>query len=257
MNRFIVFTDIDDTLMTTPRKLTSSEGLAPGAVRPDGKVTSYREPQHQALWDHLVSKADVAIPVTARSLETYRRLTLAFHAEAVLDFGATVLTTNGLPDTDWLEKMQAQSAKRQTASLLATLQGELVAALKLPPAQLTTELRVSPEGVPCFLNFRFSVADKPLGAATVLRWLKAQELRSDVYLHESDRDVTLLPLHVSKRAAVQHVIAHYGYQDDLRIGMGDSLSDVPFMQECHFHVLPTPSRAAASLGGIAYLESTR
>lgn len=257
MNRLIVFTDIDDTLMTTPRKLTSTEGLPPGAVRPDGKITSYLAPQHQALWNHLVRKADVAIPVTARSLEAYRRLTLAFHAEAVLDFGATILNAKGLPDKDWLEQMQDQSAKRQTASLLATLQGELVSALELSPTQLTTELRVSPEGIPCFLNFRFSVADKPLGAAVILRWLKAQELRSDVTLHESDRDVTLLPLHVSKRAAVQHVIAHYGYQDDLRVGMGDSLSDVPFMQECHFHVLPTSSRAAASLGGIAYLESTR
>lgn len=248
--RLVIFTDIDDTLMTTPRKLAATEGLLPGSVRPDGTVTSYRTPEQVALWDSILRKADAVIPVSARSAQAYGRLQLSFAAESVLDFGGTVYDASGNLDVEWARNMMRLSDEHRTRPLFEHIEARLAPQLAAQP-----ELRVSANDQPCFLNFRFrSSLEKAIGREVLRTFLCEEGLNGHLHFHETDRDVTLLPLHVSKQAAVRHVINKYGYTDALRIGMGDSLSDAHFMQACHFQLVPSDSRAALALGQAAAEE---
>lgn len=246
-----IFTDIDDTLMSTPRKLGDIDNLLPASVRPDGTATSYQTAEQAALWAVLARLEAPVIPVSARSPAAFQQLRLSFKAEAILDFGGSVYDAHGSLDSDWSQQLASLHEEHRTRQLL----GEIKAAMaELLAAK--TELRLTEEGLPCFLNFRFPASILQAVGREVLRtWLDNEGLADQFSYHETDRDITLLPWHVSKRAAVQHVIAKYGYSDTLRLGIGDSLSDAPFMQACHFQVLPSNSRAALALGAAASRES--
>ena len=58
-------------------------------------------------------------------------------------------------------------------------------------------------------------------------------------------NLALVPRFLGKERAVRHVIRHHlGPEPVLTLGMGDSLSDIPFLSACDFSVVPTASQLA-------------
>src|SRR4051794_419713 len=98
--RTYVFLDLDDTILQTRLKCPPGEPLHPAAYRRDGSPLSFMTGRQQALLGLLTRGASV-IPTTARNLDAFRRVGLAFPHLAILDFGGVVLLPDGTPDPAW------------------------------------------------------------------------------------------------------------------------------------------------------------
>jgi hypothetical protein len=64
--------------------------------------------------------------------------------------------------------------------------------------------------------------------------------------HRNDNNIALLPPWLGKQNAVAHVLPRLRarFPDARLIGIGDSLTDAPFMRICDFAMLPTHSQLA-------------
>lgn len=66
----------------------------------------------------------------------------------------------------------------------------------------------------------------------------------DGVIHHNDRNLAFLPSYASKERAVAHLMAiiearlNSAGREALFIGVGDSVSDLPFMKRCHFALTP-------------------
>lgn len=236
--RLIVFTDIDDTLMQTARKLPETGSLAVGARSRDGSASSFMTAKQAALWALLDGKADRIIPVTARSSDALSRVALPFLHEAVVDFGATILRPDGTRDQAWHGQLLEESKRQRTMAVFEQLKADITR--RYGARLLKTELRVC-DALPCFVSFR-TAADCAALQFDVEQALEAEACRADYYLHVTDRDVTVLPYFISKSRAVAHLVTAHGYHNDLTLGFGDSLTDLPFMAQCDFMAMPPSSR---------------
>src|SRR5688572_14802692 len=102
--RCLAFVDLDDTLFSSARKQNDPQGLVPAALLSSGDVVSYSNPAQRGLQCMLACAQEV-IPVTARSLEAYRRVLLKFAGRAIVSYGATMLLADGSVDREWARRV--------------------------------------------------------------------------------------------------------------------------------------------------------
>lgn len=242
-----LFTDIDDTWMSTSRKVTPHARATIGATRPDGKPGSFMSPAQVELYSVLSAAAASVIPVTARSPEALKRVRLAFNEGAIVDFGATLLGADGEVDEAWRSQMALLAQTLGTAQVLDDLQGRMLQhKLHVKPEQRVTA------GIPAFVNFRGAPGCSARVRAAVEQVLCEMGQRAAVYLHVTDRDVTVLPKSVTKGNAVRYLIEQRGWSQDVLLGCGDSLSDCSFLAEMGFSLLPKDTRAHTALTQAAW-----
>lgn len=243
-----LLTDIDDTLMSTGRKVPEALRAVVGAVAPNGEPSSFQTPKQRMLWDLFVKAADSIVPVSARSPKALARMALPMKDGAIADFGATVLHVDGSVDQVWYAQMQKLAADREFGDikffemLASFIEGSA-------PTEVKVELRAI-EGMAAFVNFRGAPGSAPAVRESVEIFMAVHVPLTDYYLHVTDRDVTVLPSFVSKCRAAAYLIEQRGWQNDLLLGAGDSLSDSPFLAGLDFALLPTNSRAFKALMGV-------
>jgi hypothetical protein len=231
--------------------LASLANASVGAASPSGEPTSFCTPEHQALWAWL-SKADWVIPVTARSARTFAHVALPFSKARVFDFGGTVTLDGETPDAEWADRIHKQRAAMGGDCLLAKIEAALHNVLSAE--LLKKDIRLNSAGLACFLHYRFDASMRQQQAVLVRETLREFDWAQYVYLHETDRDITILPRYVRKDAAVRYLIERLHLGGHLRVGLGDSLSDVGFLSTCHFMVSPTDSRITEALHRLATQE---
>ncbi|MFU7617224.1 hypothetical protein ACNAPE_28765, partial [Klebsiella pneumoniae] len=103
MNKPVVFSDLDDTLFQTRRKMVDELALEPfrtGALDRSLTPRSFMTEEQAMLVDWLLEHADL-IPVTARGTEEISRVQIPFRSWAVTTHGAVILRPDGTPDSDW------------------------------------------------------------------------------------------------------------------------------------------------------------
>lgn len=230
MNSNLVFTDLDDTIMSTARKQAALETCTPASVTKEGITSGWQNPKQAALWTWLQSFGEV-VPVTARTRDSLARVSLPFSDHAIWCHGASV-QISGQEDAGWHAQSQALFADMHSV---------------WPKIQAATE------SLPSFAGARFSQVNDPDFGPTQLDIMLpgvsknadflsqiAQDICGDrAWMHVQYDRLTLLPEGIRKERAVAHMI------DILRpmmsIGVGDSLSDVPFIGVCDVAVMPTAS----------------
>ena len=234
-----VFTDIDDTLMTTARKLAAEHRVQVGAVGKNGAPLSYCSAQHVALFSMLQAMAsEPPIAVTARSADALRRVQLPMNSQAVVDFGATVLDASGAVDPEWASVM-ARARDRALERVLLQCAAHVASRFELAH----TETRMTPTGL-AFINLR---AGSQVPGVTMALEQALGEFGEAVTYHLTDRDVAILPAYVNKGCAAQYLVQKNQWANDVLLACGDSLSDMAFMQHAHFALTPNPSRLMAHL----------
>ncbi len=105
--------DLDDTLYQTRHKCgeTPETDLQTAATHPDGSSLSFTTPQQRELFRQFNAFGTV-IPVTARNLESFRRVQLQFQSYVVLDFGAAILNSTGELVGDWDHQIRPEISAR-------------------------------------------------------------------------------------------------------------------------------------------------
>lgn len=263
----VVFADLDDTLFQTLRKLpdyqANSTALVAATRNTKGEPHSYSTPAQWQMLKLLLDSGACLIPVTGRNVTAYQRLDFwqsspppnawphsfarwPFDSWQVLDHGLTLLSANGEPELTW----QAQVNQH-----LAPLQERL--------QQLGEQLRPQAEALGCRLSLHTNASGQPFmwvikhpsAAPEPLRqlqqaWHHALADSDDLQVIANSNNLSLLPRHVGKAQAVNYLRQHYFANSLLTVGLGDSISDLPFLQEVDFAITPSKGQLLRALQGI-------
>ena len=238
--RIVCFLDLDDTLFQTEPKCPPGAPLRPAARRRDGTPLSYMSDRQHTLFETL-RRAATIIPVTARNLDAFRRVDLPFHDIAILDFGGVVLLADGTLDRSWDAQVRPR-ARDVAGDLRAHLQAvERLIAQELLGAYARV---IADFDMPLYLVIKHPQGDvaklEPIRAALV----EAADPER-YFVHCNDNNLSLVPRFLGKERAVQHVLErHLGTDPVLTIGMGDSLTDVGFLDLCDYSLWPRASQIA-------------
>lgn len=230
----IVFLDLDDTIMQTRPKCPGGGRLQPAAHRPDGTALSFMTERQVALLAILKSSATV-IPATARNLDAFRRVRLAFPSLAVLDFGGVILRADETADPCWdaIVRPQAKEVGPELHDALKMVRNFSACRGLGVNARLITDFEM-----PLYL-----VLKHPHGNADALETVRREHWNSidqeRFFVHCNGNNLTLVPRFLGKERAVRHILDyHVDSASVLTVGMGDSLSDAPFLAMCDYALLP-------------------
>lgn len=240
-----VFLDLDDTIFQTRHKCLSvpEEQLTTAAIHPDGSSLSFTTPQQREMLSQLHMLGTV-IPVTARNLESFRRVQLVFSDIVVLDFGAAVVLPSGELDLDWDNQIRP----------MVTEQGRQLENIcqhwKQISDRLSLGLRI--RVISDFEMPLYVVAKHPEGQVERLQelWQHAQAEfpGEEFFVHHNDNNLSVVPSCISKRSAVEYLLnGPLNESPRLVIGAGDSLSDAEFLSLCDFSLIPGNSQLMRTL----------
>lgn len=209
-----LFADIDDTLMSTDRKVSEAPRAIVCAEDTTGTPSSHQSTKQQALWDLLAKGADSIVPTSARSPAALARMQLPTADGAITDFGATILLPSGSVDCLWAERMRSNASERKDEVFLAKLAAYVK---KRASFEVLIEERRTNSGVLAFVNFRGA----PGSSAHVRKWVDGvigdHDMYGEYYLHVTDRDLTVLPSFVTKERAVSYMVAARCWRQPVRL----------------------------------------
>jgi hypothetical protein len=199
------------------------------------------------------------IPVTARSSAAFSRVHLDFGTQrAILANGAVILNDQGIADPDWLAHTAqiGRSAEALLLDMMALITNEFGAAAR--------SWIVEEYGAPVYFCVKMNAtdaADVQSGITAAAELLASRFDLSGLQQHANGNNLSFTPLGISKREACRHLISGIrgGSKGGIRgplIGIGDSLTDLPFMGLCDFIMAPSGSQIAGLMaqmnaGGLA------
>ena len=231
-----MFTDLDDTLFQTRRKVPErrDDELTVASRLVDGSPSGLATPEQRALL--ALFDGCTVVPVTARSREALARVDVAA-APAVCANGGCVLDADGRVDAAW------HALLRERAGAAGACVDDVFALVDGACAGLDVRRWVVAEaGLGLYVVAK---ANAPgAGDLDALHGSLAGALPAGWRVHVNDNNLALLPPWLAKRDAVAHLLprllaAHPGAAV---IGVGDSLSDAGFMDLCHYALAPTGSQ---------------
>jgi hypothetical protein len=234
MTRIISLVDLDDTLFQTLRKCpldVPAEKLTPIGFQPDGTPLSFATPRQFAFINWLV-ETTLFVPVTARSLDALKRVKLPFDG-AICAHGGMILGGDGTADRSWEAYIRAEA--RTYALEIKALAAALVGAAK--ESGEPVHVRVQCEGdVELYPLARHETADEAA----------LQQLPEGWTDHRNSNVIAFLPPFLGKQHAVAYVLPtlRARFPDAMVLGIGDSITDAPFMGLCDFAMTPKKSQLA-------------
>jgi hypothetical protein len=228
--RLVAFVDLDDTLFHS----TALDGAEVVARSADGSPGGFMEPQRRAFFEWLRS-AGAVVPTTGRNTTAYRRVELGFEDWAICSFGGVLLEPGGGVCRSWRDRV---------APLAGPVADTLAA---LPPLCAEPGVRsrvIEDDGMPLYLSVKTERgAEAPLtGIGARLR-----EAAPGWWLHHNGHNLALFPPWLGKEHAVRWLRAEVFGPEAWAVGVGDSLSDAPFLAACDWAITPAGSQILRTL----------
>lgn len=246
----VFLTDLDDCMFQTIRKCPADvphDQLIPLGFAKDGSPLSYATPRQKAFLDWMLASGEV-IPVTARSLDATRRVDIPY-TRAIAANGGVMLGHDGKPDEAWTAGLMAEAAPfaddlrelHRRAGIIAERNG----------ADVRTWV-VEEDGVPCYLVIKNNVEDVPQLHAIGAELRKGMPF--DWTYHANGNNVAITPPHIGKARAVSKLIPMLREEKPgcTIIGIGDSITDGPFMELCDMAMCPSKSQIGRVMFGSAH-----
>ena len=241
MGQCIYLTDLDDTLFRSFNKHPQGESLTRVTTATNGHH-GHMNPAQRGLLAALRATGAV-IPVTARSTDAFSRVHLDFGTRrAILANGAVILNDEGIADPDWL----AHTAQigRSAESLLL----EMSALIGVELGAAARSWIVEEYGAPVYFCVKMNASgaeEVQSGICAAAELLASRFDLSGLQQHVNGNNLSFTPIGISKRQACRHLIDHIkGSSGAPLIGIGDSLTDLPFMGLCDFIMTPSRSQIA-------------
>jgi hypothetical protein len=241
--RAIALVDLDDTLFQTLRKCppdVPAERLTPLGFARDGTPLSFATPRQMRLIEWL-SETAWLVPVTARSRDALMRARLPFTA-AVCAHGGVIIGEGGEVDAQWHVYAASQAARYQGE--LEALCARIVAEARRKVTKL--RVRVLQEGeLGLYVLAKHEDVDEAALHAVIDAI--AGEVPAGWTIHRNGNNAALMPPWLGKAHAVAALLPRLreAHPDAPVIGIGDSLTDAPYMALCDYAMMPNGSQLAA------------
>ncbi|MCF5630279.1 trehalose phosphatase [Pseudomonas syringae] len=248
-DRPLIFVDLDDTLFQTARKTPADIEKHVATLDVSGNANGYMTNVQKSFAHWLLAHSDV-VPVTARSVEAYSRVKLPFTAGAICSHGGVILDVMGRLDPAWNEQMKLTLAVYQSRL------PELSAATLEIGQEMGFSLRgwvVEEAQLFHYVVTKHNESDDSI-LTQVLAEVQARGLLDDMHVHGNGNNLAFLPEGLAKRYAVQEWLRRDKAINGERpvLGFGDSITDLGFMDECHWWATPARSQLAKMFVGAAH-----
>lgn len=239
--RVVAFVDLDDSLFQTARKCPDGADLTVRALDKAGTALSFATPAQEALFAWL-DRTTTVVPVTGRTDGALGRVLLPFRSYRITHHGAIVRGSDGQPSGDWHDAVrpriaQAQEGLAEAAAIVRSRAGRW-------GARLTTH---EAEGLVTYVSIKLNDEGQAFPAGDLfdaLASLTGDGGPCQPIVH--GKQAAVLVRGVGKREAVELVQAALRAEGDCAfVGLGDSLSDGPFLGSCDFGVFPARSEIAS------------
>lgn len=242
----VIYTDLDDTLFTTLKgyRDVDQSTLLRVTTAKNGNH-SFMCGQRQSILKWIEAGATL-VPVTARSLDAYNRVTLSadrFVDGAVLNNGALILRPDGSEDEEWSAVVQGH------CDLATPVMEDLIEMLEAAPCDIRIHRHMNGD-----VMLGMTVKSNEESERGVLmnvglaQEMSKDKLRGRVVTHCNGNNLAFVPVGVSKKNAVEYLMRT---REDLAgrpsIGAGDSLADLPFMSLCDMLLVPANTQTSMKL----------
>ena len=231
-----LFADVDDMLIETTRQ-SEVPGAVPVAHLTDGSPTGWLTPKHAALNKWLALGA-IVIPTTARSKDGLARVQLPFNSYAITSFGGIILTPERQYEPRWHEHIMEQCAIYE-ADLMRIYEEMKRHALT---NGIDVRMRISDESeLPLFVTMKHNARNAP--ELDQMQTRLVEVLPQGWGLHRNNNFLGAMPPFLGKEHAVRWFKENIASPGALTVGAGDSVTDLPFIAECDFAIVPVGSQA--------------
>jgi hydroxymethylpyrimidine pyrophosphatase-like HAD family hydrolase len=230
------FVDLDDTLFSSLRRHVLGPDLEPAASLDNGDIISYSNSKQRFLRELLEDTGHI-VPVTARNIAAYRRVIHTCPGPAILSHGATILDDDGTINLEWQEQIHTQL--NDTKDVLFDFMRRIESSRPYLDQQIRSWL-VYDESLPVYAVIKDNARDEnrlQLAVRDIAgEWLNEH---SEYGVHHNGNNVAILAPSIRKENAVAFLIQKIRSKvsDAIFIGVGDSISDEPFMRLCDFYLL--------------------
>lgn len=240
MNKPVVFSDLDDTLFQTRRKMVDELDLVPfrtGALDRSLAPRSFMTEEQAMLVDWMLEHAEL-IPVTARGTEEIARVSIPFRSWAVTTHGAVILNAQGEADAEWQALMLEKLAPYRDT--LLTLQQEITALMAERGIDAWARINEEYQHTPVYLVMKHRDSTRLDELYALADEIERRFSTAGWYIHRNGNNIAWLPTVVEKGLAVSFLLDRLRAERGVfpTIGLGDSLSDHRFMKLCSWYGLP-------------------
>ncbi|NIF23064.1 hypothetical protein [Candidatus Pantoea multigeneris] len=258
MTKPVIFSDLDDTLFQTRRKMVDELNVAPfrpGALDRSLQPRSFMTEEQAMLVDWMLEHADL-IPVTARGTEEIARVKIPFRSWSIATHGAVILNPQGEEDAEWrtqmLEKLQPYRSR------LLDMQQAITELMTQRDINGWARINYEYDHTPIYLVMKHCDSTRLDELYAIADEIEQRFPTTGFYLHRNSNNVAWLPLVVEKGLAVSFLLEKLRAERGIFpvIGLGDSLSDHRFMQLCSWYGLPRQSQFAAQINRTIFGEQT-
>lgn len=239
----ITLTDLDGVHFQRRRDCPMNLELTVATLDSEMQPSAYSTPKQAAFLQWLLSESDV-VPVTARPVESFKRVLVDFKGYAICSFGGVILTPDGQPEPTWHEKILAESSS--LSPTLVELKDEIDRRWSVDGTAVGVTV-VRDAGCDLYINCKFLDAVQDAHMLTMLRGVLRTLLPEGWNLHSNGNNFALLPPFLSKQRAAYYFLSELAPPHSCVLGIGDSLSDVGFMTLCDYAVTPTNSQVFSLL----------
>ncbi len=229
-NKIIFFSDIDDTLIFSKRKIDFNRQIEVGAWNREGEPFSYFYKETKFLLDILLKAGIIFIPNSARNLESYQRTVFYQNKNikyAILNFGGLILENNQI-DKKWEKKVTQKLTKLNLEKLKNKLEKKF---------KFEIQIKII-DGFYISIYNKFHRGEKKY-SQKIDKILRKFVKNKDLKLYSNIESFALYPKFLGKERAMKYLLKKLN--PTFVIGAGDSDADLEFLNLSDIAIIPTKS----------------
>jgi HAD superfamily hydrolase (TIGR01484 family) len=230
-NRIIFFSDIDDTLLFSKRKIDFRKEVEIGAWNRENEPFSYFYKEVKFLLDSLLKLNITFIPNSARNFDSYKRTIFYNHPDvkyAILNFGGLILENNQV-DKKWNKMVK----KKMKNIEFEKIKKELEKIFKFE-----VDIKIVDNYYISIYN-RYHRGEKRYSKKIEKKLKKFVKNNHNLKLYSNIESFALYPNFLGKEKAMKYLMKKL--KPSFVMGAGDSDADLEFIKLADVAIIPTRS----------------
>jgi hydroxymethylpyrimidine pyrophosphatase-like HAD family hydrolase len=249
-SRVFVFTDLDDSLFSSKRKHTKTSDSQITSINKRGEIESYATLQQQKLVQMLAALKASFIAVTGRRSSSYKHCIIDQVTNsdyAIVSHGALILDEKSALLPCWIESLNNTYDMKYWQEKLTQTHGQLIDYFISINCEARVRLIIDHD-ICTYICIKIPVHELQ---ETLLAKINLYLEKLDFRIHGNAGKFAVLPPYASKELAVNYLIKKLNMSDkDVVFGIGDSLSDLPFIRNLDFAIFPKSSQIMKAISHV-------